>query len=332
MSPWTTLPSLLALGVILGYALFIRRRQPLLSLGVLWFFGAHLLESTIFPLEIAHEHRNYLATFGVVLTLIHLLDLGSIQLGHRKLWSLIPVMAIVFAGTTYARSVQWSDANSLYRYEAVHHPDSAGAQAGLSTLLNSQGDYKGAISALRRAAELEPNEVGFLMGMQWIAARHGVTLSQSEEQETLRLLTAYPISATAGFTLISINECILTTCRGTQKDMEIWMKALLKKNLPGSEASFYYYLLGRASVGQGKIQQAIDAFIASYQNDTMYLHPLIELTNLYIHLDKPEQAERVLTQLRRINEKNLHPRNAEIAELQEMLARAKPTDPSQRGP
>ena len=67
LTPWTTLPSLLAIAVLLVTAATLRKQHPLLSLGILWFFAAHLLESSIFPLEIAHEHRNYIASIGVLL-------------------------------------------------------------------------------------------------------------------------------------------------------------------------------------------------------------------------------------------------------------------------
>jgi tetratricopeptide (TPR) repeat protein len=323
LSPWTTLPSLLTLAAMLGYAIYARRRLPLLSLGVLWFLVAHLLESTLFPLEIAHEHRNYLAVLGILFVVVHLLDHGSMRLGHFRLWGLIPVMALVFAGTSYARAMQWSDINSLYRYEAIHHPNSAGAQAGLSTLLNTQGDYKGAIDLLKRASELNPREAAFLMGMRWIAAKRGETITPEEREETLRRLVAYPVSPTAGLTLNSINECILDSCRGLQQDMETWMQVLLEKEHAPVEASFYYYLLGRASYGQGKLQQSIDAFIASHQTDPVYLHPLLELGAIYVRTGKTGPTEKVLALLQQINSKHRHPQDEAIKKLEEMLARAK---------
>lgn len=323
--PWTTLPSLLALVGMLGYAIYARRRQPLLSLGVLWFFCAHLLESTFFPLEIAHEHRNYLAVLGILFVIVHLLDRGSRRMRpvNFRIWGLVPVMALIFAGTSYARATQWSDINSLYRYEAIHHPDSAGAQAGLSTLLNTQGDYKGAIRLLRRASELDVREAAFLIGMHWIAAKRGETITPEEREETLRRLASYPVSPTAGLTLNTINECILASCSSLQEDMATWMKALLEKKHAPVEASFYYYLLGRTSFGLGNIQQSIDAFIASYQNDPMYLHPLIELCAIYIRLGFTGPAEQVLDLLRRINSGHPHPQDDQIKKLETMLVEAK---------
>jgi tetratricopeptide (TPR) repeat protein len=293
---------------------------------VLWFFSAHLLESTVFPLEVAHEHRNYLAVLGILFVIVHLLDRGSMRLGHFKLWGLIPVMALVFAGTSYARATQWGDINSLYRYEAIHHPHSAGAQAGLSTLLNTQGDYKGAIDLLRRASELDAREAAFLLGMHWIAAKRGETITPEEREETLRRLVAYPVSPTAELTLNNINECLLASCRSLQGDMETWMRALLEKERAPVEASFYYYLLGRASYGQGKLQQSIEAFIASHQTDPAYLHPLLELSAIYIRMGKTGPAEKVLALLQEINSSHPHPQDREIKKLEEMLARTKLTN------
>jgi tetratricopeptide (TPR) repeat protein len=131
--------------------------------------------------------------------------------------------------------------------------------------------------------------------------------------------------------LTSIDECILNACRSLQKDMETWMQALIGKNSAPLEVSFYYYLLGRASYGQGKIQQAIDAFIASYQNDTMYLHPLLELGVIYVRLGKTGPAEKVLGLLQKANKTSRHPRDEEIKRLQEMLVNAKASATASNG-
>ena len=102
--PWTTLPALASIPALLRLALVVRKKQPLVSLGVLWFFTGHLLESTILPLEIAHEHRNYLPLLGIIIAMIGLIDYGCARIGHKKLWWVIPIAAMVFGGSTYLRS------------------------------------------------------------------------------------------------------------------------------------------------------------------------------------------------------------------------------------
>lgn len=49
---------------LLAVAIKWRRRQPVLSFAILWFFAAHLLESTVIGLELYFEHRNYVAILG----------------------------------------------------------------------------------------------------------------------------------------------------------------------------------------------------------------------------------------------------------------------------
>lgn len=72
-SPWTTLGSTIALTTLAALAVWIRRRRPLVSLGIALFIGCHLLTATILPLELVYEHRNYFSSFGVLLALMSLL-------------------------------------------------------------------------------------------------------------------------------------------------------------------------------------------------------------------------------------------------------------------
>lgn len=46
-----------------------RRLYPLFSFAVLWYFAAHILESTVLPLELYFEHRNYVPIIGPVYAL-----------------------------------------------------------------------------------------------------------------------------------------------------------------------------------------------------------------------------------------------------------------------
>ncbi|GAG84650.1 unnamed protein product, partial [marine sediment metagenome] len=58
--PWTTLPSILVILVLIGFAIYKLRKWPILSFAVLFFFINHAIESSIIPLELIFEHRNYL--------------------------------------------------------------------------------------------------------------------------------------------------------------------------------------------------------------------------------------------------------------------------------
>ncbi|ODV27262.1 MAG: hypothetical protein ABT19_02210 [Rhodanobacter sp. SCN 68-63] len=73
LSPWTTLTSILLLAAMTIATILLRTRRPLLALGLALYLGCHLLTGTILPLELIYEHRNYFASFGLLLALVPLL-------------------------------------------------------------------------------------------------------------------------------------------------------------------------------------------------------------------------------------------------------------------
>lgn len=125
--PSTTLPAILGILTILIGVIAARKRAPLLTFGILFFFAGHTLESTILSLEIAHEHRNYLPSYGLLLVSIY-------YLGHRKIRErLSPLVQTAFiillilglSTSTAIRASYWSNNADLALMEVQHHPLSA---------------------------------------------------------------------------------------------------------------------------------------------------------------------------------------------------------------
>jgi protein O-mannosyl-transferase len=73
LSPWTTLAGTLFLAALAVLAYWLRNRRPLAALGTALYLGCHLLTGTVLPLELIYEHRNYFASFGLLLSLVPLL-------------------------------------------------------------------------------------------------------------------------------------------------------------------------------------------------------------------------------------------------------------------
>lgn len=315
LSPWTTLASLLALAGLALLAIYSRKRHPLLSLGILWYFVAHLLESTVLSLEIAHEHRNYLASVGPILVIVYLLNLASHRFKSSVMWLVLPLLVLTFGGTTLLRAYEWSDLHKLAYYEALHHPKSARAQAQLASSLAGQKRYPEAMQATRRASELDPRETGYLLSLHLIANFAGREVDEEVEQELIGRLQAPYRTPLTDDVLQGIGRCILAGCAGLRQSMEKWLTTIIASR-PNGDNSFYYNLLGRTYLGQGRYAEAIDSFKRSFADDPNYLHPLFELANLYIKLGRINDAVQILQQLRQANENNLHPRDREI----EMLA------------
>lgn len=320
--PWTTLPAILILVGLLVWAYLARNKLPLVTLGMLWFLVGHSLESTIIPLEITHEHRNYFAGVGILLAVICLLDYAHRKF-DRKVWIFYPVFASILVGTTVLRAAQWSDYNSLTRYQAIHHPNSARAQGMLSSLLYAQGDYEQAMTAIQKAADLEPDEAGYKINMHVLALRLGIPLNANMHEDILKLLATRPPSAFTQMSLNFIVGCIASDCSKLQSQMEVWLRTLIENLPPEVDASFFYYQLGRTLVAQGKVLEGLNTLEQAYKADPNYLHPLFELANVFLSLRQIENAELILERIQKANEGNLHPRDKEIAELAAAITQLK---------
>lgn len=123
LTPWTTLPAVLGVCTALLAALLTHRRWPLVAFGVLWFLCGHLLESTVFPLELYFEHRNYLPMFGILFAISTAILSSE---GQARKWFIALAWCWV-AFAAWLTSVQapiWGNRDALVSVWAIEHPDS----------------------------------------------------------------------------------------------------------------------------------------------------------------------------------------------------------------
>ncbi len=316
LHPWTTLPSTAGIVLLILAALWLRRRAPLVSLGILWFFIGHALESTIIPLEIAHEHRNYLPSLGPLLAVVS----GAAWLA-REYRSRIPLLFVsllvtLTAGVTTIRAWQWSNSDSYYRIEALHHPASPRAQAGLGSLLAGQKDYPGAIAAFGRAAALNPHEPGFQINRAIVISWRGQALATADEDTLTTLLRTGPITPLAQITLQYAVNCLETRCRLLQEPLTTWLRTLTDRYRSDPQRrSLYDFLLGRTLAAGGHDDAAISEFRLSHAEDPNYLHPLFAIVELHVIRGQAALARKALEDLRRANRTSRYPRDHDIERL-----------------
>lgn len=133
LAPSTTAWGFLLISGLVASALVFRRRWPLYSLGLLWFFAAHLLTSNVFNVELVFEHRNYFALLGILLAAA---DACSRLVPARSAASAAAACAILamLAGLTLMRSATWGNPLQLATDLATRNPDSPRASNDLATL------------------------------------------------------------------------------------------------------------------------------------------------------------------------------------------------------
>ncbi|MDE1961247.1 MAG: tetratricopeptide repeat protein [Xanthomonadaceae bacterium] len=147
VSPPGTLAATVFLAALLAGAVALRKRTPALALAILFYFAAQLLESTVIPLELYYEHRNYLPALLMFWPLaLWLTDTGHAVSVRRTLIVMLPLL---LAGMTYLRADLWGNAQLQAEMWAEKNPASPRAQAYAAAAERARGRPDLAVARLR---------------------------------------------------------------------------------------------------------------------------------------------------------------------------------------
>lgn len=201
-SPWTTLPAIAGLLLLAGGAFVLRNKQPMITFGIAFFFAGHALESTIIPLEIAFEHRNYLPMFGILLPLAYYTLNPQLHLSSLRVrGAAFLLLLVLFAGVTASRAQQWGDTLLMRTLEVERHPHSVRAHTDLAALYNhlpptSREDavdlYNKSIFHYQQAADNAPTSIAGLLGILAVNAERRLPVDEASLEELERRLAMVP--------------------------------------------------------------------------------------------------------------------------------------------
>ena len=149
--------ALFATILLIAIAAALRGRAPMVSFGVLWFFAAHVLESTFIPLEMAFEHRNHVALLGPAIAIAYYLQRILIRLRTREQIGIAIVPILFLFGQTLHRSHQWSRDEFFIKNEVINHPNSLRALSHAASFAANNGDIQAAANYVGKAQALAPN-------------------------------------------------------------------------------------------------------------------------------------------------------------------------------
>lgn len=135
-SPASTLPALAGLVLLTGYSLYVsnRPRTWAVAAGLALFLCGHLIESTVVPLELYFEHRNYWSSAGLLLAVATL----AIEFwpGSRRLLAMLAALYFaLITGITAMQARSWGSEGRLLADAALYHPHSIAAQTALGEYL-----------------------------------------------------------------------------------------------------------------------------------------------------------------------------------------------------
>jgi tetratricopeptide (TPR) repeat protein len=155
---WIALAGHLAL---VGLALWTWRRRPMIAFGVLFYYLAHAIESSVLPIwELAFEHRTYLPNLGLCLVSgwLLLVELPRWIGGSRVAAALAVLVLLVLGVVTWQRNELWRDPVAFWRDNARLAPGQARVWGNLGKHLIESGQPEEAVRALEESMRLQKSD------------------------------------------------------------------------------------------------------------------------------------------------------------------------------
>lgn len=282
---WPDFAILVAL-LLLGLALW--RRSRIASFGILLFFLAMSVESSIFPLEdLAFEHRMYLPMAGLFLAaacgIFELARRLSPRQGWKWIAASLAVYAVVMAIASRDRVEVWRTEEALWRDVVAKSPGKARGYNNLGAYYFHAGDLHRAERLLLGAVAIEPRNYYYVSHLALLYLKTGNedrALAMAQRAKSLN-----PSDVNVRYVLGNI---------------------YLKKGM-WSDAARHYYVglklerdnnaealmaLGAAEVKMGAYKEAIKTYQKAIRLEPRNKNALHNLALLHRHLGNAAGAER----------------------------------------
>lgn len=147
--PWTTITVILLIAIIIASAFYIAKKRPLISFCIIFYFLNHIIEGTIFPLELIYEHRNYLPSMLLFVPLGEFVIYALDNLSRKKSLQIavacfIVIFLVGMGYITYIRNEIVGDdfklwADNSNKYPKLSRPHSNLGNAYIKTGQRAKG-------------------------------------------------------------------------------------------------------------------------------------------------------------------------------------------------
>jgi len=244
-------------------AIVWRRRYPLIALAVLWYLAGHVVESSVVPLEVYFEHRNYLPIVGPLYALGALLFTGRARI--RRIGAVVvPIYVLLSAYFLFGLASLSGEPSMASRYWAMQYPDSVRAVTNMAThQLSEEGPIR-ALSTIDRFVIEQPQH-SYLriqelnLACMYLPDRDHSTVIEELERE----LPTVAFTFTAGTMLAQLQSTVHAgKCNGVDLETVGELADALLNNaryviVPGYR-QFHHKLMASIARQQGDYASTID--------------------------------------------------------------------------
>ncbi|MEK8016685.1 MAG: tetratricopeptide repeat protein [Candidatus Parabeggiatoa sp.] len=153
--------------LLLGLAVLSLRRWPLMAYGILFYYLAHAVESSLIPIrDVIFEHRTYLPNLGLAILCAWLLVaqlprwLNKLTRSSLAVLSITVVLVLVLGSATWLRNQMWRDPITLWQHNVAQSPEKSRGWIILGKHFIQNGQPAEGIKALNHAIVKKTNADG----------------------------------------------------------------------------------------------------------------------------------------------------------------------------
>jgi tetratricopeptide (TPR) repeat protein len=271
LSPLSTLASIILHLCLITICVVKRREWPLLAFAILFFYGSHLLESTVVNLELYFEHRNYLAAAFLLLPLVVRLQ----EKASQALFSTVSLSAILLlSGFTYSATNMWASYPAIVQAAAQKAPMSARAQHQHALILYNSQRYDVALQVVDSAIERIPGDVQLRLLRSIFLCNLGILTAEDFAQTKSDVASkAFDVRAASEFDTLS-NSIVNRKCDAVNlQDLRSLFTEMLQSPLNSEAADPFRYGEVRYYVGRTDVQMGEPALAMENFAEALRVHP-----------------------------------------------------------
>lgn len=198
---------------ILGLIIFTIKyfnKVAFVCFALAWFFLAHFIESSVIPLELKYEHRNYLPLVGFIIGFVLFLSKSVSNQWMRK----APYLLLVFCiYTTFSSVSLWSKPLIQAEIWRAEHPTSIRATQHSASNWLSIGRTNDATTVLKMATEYHPDLISLLLQLLRLQC-----MSDSVDAQLVNKLPKLMVFGKVDYATPATIQELLKTLRSTHCD------------------------------------------------------------------------------------------------------------------
>ena len=308
ISPVTTLFSALALIALVVSSYVMRTKAPLYTFGILFFLASHLLESSVFGLELMFEHRNYLGLLGILIAAISVIPLA---IENRKGLVVAAVVGLSgFSFLTWQRSLTWSEPIRMYEYMYYAHPESGRLNLAVSNIYVMAGDFVRARRALAKVGSGLGAEVhGLFLDCLQYQKVNETALSRILQQQD-GLVDGHATSSAQSL----VREVLGDGCYASNESLHTLLDHLLASRTRSViDKQSVMFTKARLLESTEQIDAAVDILLAAQELSDSDALPLYLAARTLVNSGRPDEAQAMLMRASEM-EKNTRIRRLDIAQ------------------